>query len=41
MGVSAGRVRKGAGGGGASSAFRFDLGAHTPSQPSPFEGEGS
>ena len=37
MGVSAGRVWTGSGGGAASSAFRFILGARTPSQPSPFE----
>ena len=41
MGVCAGRVRKLIGGGAASGARRFSPGAHTPSQPSPFEGEGS
>ncbi len=40
MGVSAGDVWKPIGGG-ASSALRFSRGAHTSSQPSPFEGEGS
>ena len=38
MGVRAGRLWKGSGGGAASSASRFGLGARTPTQPSPFEG---
>ena len=41
MGVSAGRLWKRSGGAAASRAIRFDTSARTPTQPSPFEGEGS
>ena len=39
MGVRARHLGKSTGGA-ASRAIRFDTGARTPSQPSPFEGEG-
>ena len=41
MGVLAGRLRKSSGGDTASRAHRYSESARTPSQPSPFEGEGA
>jgi hypothetical protein len=40
MGMSAGRLWVSMGGGAASSAFRFNGGAHIPTQTSRFEGGG-
>jgi hypothetical protein len=41
MGVNAGRLWVSIKGDAASSATSVDLGARIPTQPSPFEGEGS